>query len=60
MSLSDPPERRFPVSEAARYAVLVAIAAGFLALHILAGHLMPSSPPGSASTTASSTRMWED
>jgi hypothetical protein len=39
--------------------VLVAIAAGFLALHILAGHLMPSSP-GSASTTASSTRMWED
>ena len=59
MSLTDPPERRFPVSEAAGYAVLVAIAAGFLALHILAGHLMPSSP-GSASTTASSTRMWED
>ena len=59
MSLSDPPERRFPASEAAGYAVLVAIAAGFLALHILAGHLMPS-VPGSTSTTASSTRMWED
>jgi hypothetical protein len=59
MSLSDPPERRFPISEAAGYAVLVAIAAGFLALHILAGHLMPPSP-GSASTAASSARMWED
>jgi hypothetical protein len=39
--------------------VLVAIAAGFIALHILAGHLMPS-VPGSGSTTASSTRMWQD
>jgi hypothetical protein len=59
MSLSDPPERRFPISEAAGYAVLIVIAAGFLALHILAGHLMPAAP-GSASTAASPTRMWED
>jgi hypothetical protein len=59
MSLSDPPERKFSISEATGYAVLVAIAAGFLALHILAGHLMPPAP-GSVSTTASSARMWED
>lgn len=58
MSLSDPPERRFPVSEAAGYAVLVAIAAGFLILHILAGQIMPRAPDTAATTTAP--RMWED
>ena len=58
MSLSERPERKFSISEAAGYAVLVAIAAGFLALHILAGQAMPRAPEGAA--TAAAPRMWED
>ena len=59
MSLSERPDRKFSVSEVTGYAVLVAIAAGFLALHILASQMMQRAP-GSASTTAASARMWED
>jgi len=58
MSLSERPERKFSISEAAGYAVLVAIAAGFLALHILAGQAMPRAPDSAA--TAAAPRMWED
>ena len=39
MSLSERPERKFSISEVTGYVVLVAIAAGFLVLHILAGNI---------------------
>jgi hypothetical protein len=57
MSLSERPERKFSISEATGYVVLIAIAVGFLALHVLAGQIMPRAAE-SASTTAA--RMWED
>jgi hypothetical protein len=50
MSLSERPERKFSVSEVTGYAVLVAIAAGFLALHVLAGNI---DLPGSRHVSAS-------
>jgi hypothetical protein len=39
MSRSERPERKYSFSEITGYAVLAAIAAGFLALHILAGNI---------------------
>jgi len=47
MSLNDRPERKVSISEAAGYAMLGAIVAGFLALHIWAGNIVL---PGAAST----------
>jgi hypothetical protein len=58
MSLSERPERKSSISEATGYAVLVAIAAGFFALHILAGQIIPRAPESASTTTAP--RMWED
>jgi hypothetical protein len=39
MSLSERPDRKVSISKAAGYAMLIAIAAGFLALHVLAGNI---------------------
>ena len=47
MSMSDRPERRVSISEAAGYALLGAIIAGFLALHVWAGNIVL---PGATST----------
>jgi len=48
MSLSEKPERKFSGSGMTGYAVLIAIAAGFFALHILAGNI---ELPGSRSVS---------
>jgi len=58
MSLSERPGRKSSISEATGYAVLVAIIAGFFALHILAGQIMPRAPD--STSTAAAPRMWED
>ncbi|HET7889079.1 MAG TPA: hypothetical protein VFL62_22860 [Bradyrhizobium sp.] len=57
MSLSDKPERKFSLFEVAGYAVLIAIAAGFLALHIVAGNI---DLPGSRSVPAEAARLSGD
>ena len=49
MSISDRPERKVSISEAAGYAMLIAIIAGFLALHVWAGNIVL---PGAASPAA--------
>ena len=57
MSLSDRPERKFSFSEVAGYAVLIAIATGFLALHIVPGNI---DLPGSRSVPAEAARLSGD
>jgi len=49
MSLSERPDRKVSISEVTGYAVLIAIAAGFLALHVLAGNI---TLPGSRNVPA--------
>ena len=49
MSLSERPERKYSISEVTGYAVLIAIVAGFLALHILAGNIVL---PGATNASA--------
>jgi hypothetical protein len=40
MSLNERPERKVSISEATGYAMLIAIIAGFLALHVWAGNIV--------------------
>ena len=56
---SDRPERKVPLSEAAGDAILTAIIAGFLALHVWAGNIVL---PGAtnAATTAQPVRLSGD
>ena len=49
MSLSERPERDFSLSAMTSYIVLIAVVAGFIALHIVAGNIVL---PGTKSTPA--------
>lgn len=51
MSMSDRPGRKVSISEAAGYAMLIAIIAGFLALHVWAGNIVL---PGATSAAMTS------
>jgi hypothetical protein len=53
MSFSERPARKTSIAEVAGYAVLAAVAASFLALHVLAGNIeLPGNRHVSASAEA--------
>jgi hypothetical protein len=58
--MSDRPERKVSISAAAGYAMLGAIIAGFLALHVWAGNIVLPGVTNAATTAAQPVRLSGD